>query len=166
MECPLWVISRRFSCLPKRSALGAKADIIQGVVECPLIAISGHAATTVRSPKFSKMGCFSTASLVFRTPRSSADPAASKYRLNHGEIMRVRKRTGFRNALLTRWPPFNRERTSCHSGPWDRAPGRDNAMTGPSTWPAGTSRASRRFVARPLERDWERRLTSAARPCR
>ena len=42
MECPLWVISRRISCLPKRSALGGKADIIQGVPNCPLIAISGH----------------------------------------------------------------------------------------------------------------------------
>ena len=43
-ECPLRVISGRFSCLPKRSAFGGKADIFQGVAECPLIANSGHSA--------------------------------------------------------------------------------------------------------------------------
>ncbi len=33
-----------FSCLPKMSAFGGKADIILGVSECPLIAKSGHKA--------------------------------------------------------------------------------------------------------------------------
>ena len=43
-QCPLWVISGPFSCLPKMSAFGGKADIIQGVAKSPLIAISGHFA--------------------------------------------------------------------------------------------------------------------------
>ena len=39
------------------SAFGGKADVIQGVAECPLIAISGHTAIRVSSPKSSKIGC-------------------------------------------------------------------------------------------------------------
>ncbi len=39
------------------SAFGGKADVNQGVAECPLIAISGHTATRVRSPNSSKIGC-------------------------------------------------------------------------------------------------------------
>ena len=40
--CQLWVKSGPFVQLPKMSAFGGKADVIQGVAECPLIAKSGH----------------------------------------------------------------------------------------------------------------------------
>ena len=40
-QCPLWVKSRHFATTLRMSAFGGKADIIQGVAECPLIAISG-----------------------------------------------------------------------------------------------------------------------------
>ena len=46
-ECPLRVISGRFSCLPKRSAFGGKADIIQGVAKGPLIAMRRHSNVPV-----------------------------------------------------------------------------------------------------------------------
>ena len=39
------------------SAFGGKADVNHCVGECPLIAISGHSATRVRSPNSSKIGC-------------------------------------------------------------------------------------------------------------
>ena len=41
-QCPLWVISRPFSTAVRMSAFGGKADVNQGVAECPLLAISGH----------------------------------------------------------------------------------------------------------------------------
>jgi len=53
-ECPLWVISGRFSCLPKRSAFGGKADIFQGVAKGPLIAKSGHLEESYKSEIFRK----------------------------------------------------------------------------------------------------------------
>ncbi len=56
-ECPLWVKSRRFTAPSRMSAFGGKADVNHCVGECPLIAISGHSATSVRSPKSSKIGC-------------------------------------------------------------------------------------------------------------
>ena len=37
------------------SAFGGKADIFQGVAECPLIAKSGHSATRVGDPKSYKI---------------------------------------------------------------------------------------------------------------
>ena len=40
--CPLWVKSRHSETTFRMSAFGGKADIIQGVAECPLIAKSGH----------------------------------------------------------------------------------------------------------------------------
>ncbi len=43
-QCPLWVISRPFSTAVRMSAFGGKADVIQGVAVCPLIAISGHSS--------------------------------------------------------------------------------------------------------------------------
>ena len=42
------------------SAFGGKADVNHCVGECPLIAISGHTATRVRGPKFSKNGLYGT----------------------------------------------------------------------------------------------------------
>ena len=39
------------------SAFGGKADVNHCVGECPLLAISGHTATRIRSPKSSKIGC-------------------------------------------------------------------------------------------------------------
>ncbi len=41
-ECPLWVKSRHFATTLRMSAFGGKADIFQGVAECPLIAKSGR----------------------------------------------------------------------------------------------------------------------------
>ncbi len=41
-ECPLWVISRRFTTAFRMSAFGGKADVVQGVDEGPLLARSGH----------------------------------------------------------------------------------------------------------------------------
>ncbi len=42
IECPLWVISGHTAAPSRMSAFGGKADVIQGVAECPLIAKSGH----------------------------------------------------------------------------------------------------------------------------
>ncbi len=39
------------------SAFGGKADVNHCVGECPLLAISGHTATKVRSPNSSEIGC-------------------------------------------------------------------------------------------------------------
>ncbi len=41
---PLWVRSRRKAAPISMSAFGGKADVIQGVAECPLLATSGHSA--------------------------------------------------------------------------------------------------------------------------
>ncbi len=40
------------------SAFGGKADVNHCVGECPLLAISGHTATRVRSPKLSRNGLY------------------------------------------------------------------------------------------------------------
>jgi len=50
-------------------ALGATPDVQQTRAGCPLIAISGHPATRVRSPKYSKNGLYGKPSM---NPRSWA----------------------------------------------------------------------------------------------
>ncbi len=57
VQRPLWVISGPFSTAVRMSAFGGKADVNHCVGECPLLAISGHPATRVRSPNSSKIGC-------------------------------------------------------------------------------------------------------------
>ncbi len=49
-QCPLWVISRRFTTAFRMSAFGGKADLIHSLAEGPLIATSGHTGDALEEP--------------------------------------------------------------------------------------------------------------------
>ena len=50
--CQLWVMCGLFATTLRMSAFGGKADVIQGVAECPLIAISRHKDRGSKSQSF------------------------------------------------------------------------------------------------------------------